>query len=317
MQNVLDHLCAALSEYLGYDAQEIPLRCMNEFPGEIQTWQATWNSQPLCLRWFAPSSNRISTEIHTTQLASRQGLAPKLLWADSHLGVVITEWGQGRHLEYADYHDPHRLLHLIKHLQQLHQIECTPETPAVSTQDRIAHYLWPNGLRDSIPSFADDIFSKCQTLSVQLAENPFKQALIHNDAHANNIVVMQQSMQCIDWAEAGFGDVGNDLAEILIFFPRARHEEIATLYLEKQPSLSTMDILHRHWLMRLALFSAWGLNQARLRDPSIFQKPIVHHDEQEPDVLLNAILAGKMNMATAQDYYHFAKRMADEFILLS
>ncbi|MCB1828055.1 MAG: phosphotransferase, partial [Coxiellaceae bacterium] len=188
-------------------------------------------------------------EIYAQTIASEHGLAPKIIYTDDDM--LMSEFIKAKHPNTDDYHNPAFLKALIKKIKKLHNIENTKLAPSLTPFQKIESLL-ENISYNPFKKLMPTIFSW------QKRANELNQGFCftHNDLHPFNIF----PNVFVDWSEAGLGSLFGDLAEIAVFLTPEEHTTLLEDYFSK-PTMKDAEQLKLHWQLRIALFSAWGLNQ--------------------------------------------------------
>lgn len=260
----------------------------------------TWPGFSVCVRFTL--KNQFDRELNFLKFASERDWAPNILAKDENKEWVITEWLPGNTIQSSDYKNPVFVQRYLQQLRELHQSSITNAIKCVPTIERIDFYL------EHLP-YAN-LRIHCQYLAEQLQQHPLMIGTIHNDLHAGNAIINGEKIAWVDWSEAGVGDVGNDLAEILIFFPQSKHIPLVETYFNRELTDVEKTTVKQHCQLRYGLCAAWALAMVASIDPDFLYRPQVF-EKNPPEVLLHQILSHEKSLITANDYYLFAMSMIE------
>jgi aminoglycoside phosphotransferase (APT) family kinase protein len=151
------------------------------------------------------------SEWRLLQVTSVAGLAPVPLFAAPEVGLLVTEYIEGRSWTEADFADPRQLRRLREVLGRLHAL---PVDPAVRRVDfavqarRLEALCAATGVALPLEAkrAADAAFAR-----VRAAGQP--EVLCHNDVNPQNVVEdLQGRLLLVDWEYGGRGLASFDLA---------------------------------------------------------------------------------------------------------
>lgn len=219
-------------------------------------------------------------EILCNQIVANSRLAPKIIHADQT--ILITEFIEGAHPNFKDYQNPQFLKKLVRKIKQLHSIKTDKLQPSIKPYQKIQPLFKFNKKIHQWQLEADQLSNKTY--------------FIHGDLNPMNIL----NFQFVDWREAGVGSPFCDLSEIAVFLKPERHSELLSYYFDK-PSKTEKTLMNLHWKLRLALFAAWGLEQAgptSAHDLNIEAPHYLH--------LLELILNGQQPLKFRDDFRLFS-----------
>lgn len=154
-----------------------------------------------------PGGGGYGVEREVQQRAARAGIAPEVVYADEHAGLLISEFLPGRPLDEADLTDRRTLAAISGLLRRLHALPLSG-----TTYDAIgAAASYADALDDH--ARGDPFVARCLAIIADSDESAVA-ACCHNDIVACNFV-LGDSLKLIDFEYAADNDPYFDLASLI------------------------------------------------------------------------------------------------------
>ena len=200
-----------------------------------------------------------------TKTASDMSIGPKLLYASSNLGIIVTEFLEGGPPTAETFAKDSVVVMLAKNIKQINNGPIFPRE--WNAFDYIKARM-PKNPDKKIKSALKKLMKIKQILQ---AAN-FQKKPCHNDIQPNNLFVGKDRFLFIDWGDAGMSDPFWDLARTSILFGFSAHQEkiFLTAYLGKVSKLDQS----RFFIMKQVFFLsiAMTLREAsRNPDPQVLK----------------------------------------------
>ena len=169
------------------------------------------NGESYVLRLDAPHTATFGldrqTEMAVLKLASAQGLAPAVIYADAEQGILLRRFISGKVWRRQDLDDPGNIASLGLLLRKVHAMPaCGVAFDAVKIATRYADSLGPGPGRSSFAARCLEVVSERPP-----AEHS---SCCHNDVVAENVVA-STCLMLIDWEYACDNDPLFDLASLI------------------------------------------------------------------------------------------------------
>ncbi|NRB10912.1 MAG: phosphotransferase [Rickettsiaceae bacterium] len=148
--------------------------------------------------------------ISIQQKAAKQGIAPKILYANSKQRFVIMEFVVGSSLP----RDHQTIEKLVQFVKTLHQIKPTKNMPDKDPFNYLASIV-ASLKRDN---FSEELLNKF-TAVLNLERNHNSDMVVsHNDLNPNNILFIKGKVNTVDWDSAGLADPYYDLGTLALWY---------------------------------------------------------------------------------------------------
>jgi aminoglycoside phosphotransferase (APT) family kinase protein len=195
------------------------------------------------------------------QSAAAHGLAPRIFFEDTGLGLTAMERAAGRVWTRELARSAAGAACLGKWLVRLHGL---PPPPAMRRVDFVAsldHYVTQlGGDAETL-----DLLQRARAAGTRL-QSGAASVLCHNDLHHLNIIGLDGGLTVVDWEYAGLGDPIMDLAGFVAYHDLDEPAVAALLeaYGEGRTSPSAAGLADARWLFE-AVWWAWLELHRRLR----------------------------------------------------
>ena len=169
------------------------------------------------LRLNTPNSKELGLnrecELQALTLASKAGIAPKIIYSDTIAEALITEFLPGDFWQEKNFSSHDNIHYLVKLLKSIHQLPAINDI--LETELKAAKY-WQS--IDEKTAFTHQLKKLEPQIQVRIQEAQSLNSalcLCHNDLLASNLVTMNgNELLAIDWEYAAMGDPFFDLAVI-------------------------------------------------------------------------------------------------------
>lgn len=213
--------------------------------------------------------------------ASLKGIAPKISYVSpDHLSILM-EFIPHRTLSIDEAHIPNNCIRIAKALRLAHS-DTSHHLPGESIQSR-ANRCSQKMLEAQMGS--PQMIHKAKQLVDQYAETlerlPLRKVGIHGDLNPRNIILTDDNVYFIDWAETNRDDPFYDLTYFALKLDYSPEEEFIFLssYLERIPTESEMK---RYALNKKLHQAFWCLTNLYLADYQLKKNPEQTIDKKSP-----------------------------------
>lgn len=184
-----------------------------------ETFRVKVDDNDLLVRVFAPDMELFGVdrenECANTQEAARWGVAPKVLEANSELGVLVSEFVSGRTLLPPDLTHPGTMERVVKTLRRLHSGSTFQGSFNVQ-QFRIDYLERVRTLDLQLPIDYDELLPRIETLERLLASTPMPLVPCHNDLASENMIDDGERVWLVDFEFAAMNEASFDLANMAL-----------------------------------------------------------------------------------------------------
>jgi thiamine kinase-like enzyme len=264
-------------------------------------------TQSYVLRFIDPQRSFADRdrEIKCMEIASHEGIAPKVYYANPKNGIILMAFIQSKPLSKEEQSPKSRLPRLGHILKKLHDGPRFPN--AISRHEEIRNSVSKLTMKKiELPDLVNKVLTNIKKIEAPLQKTA-KLAPCHNDLNPNNILFTQNQIKIIDWEGSGMGDPYFDLASVALFFVFDPKDEdiFLTSYFGVPPTPTQKHRLH---LMKQVALCFYGL---ALLDASHSKQPLPlssQEIDELPDfsTFLNAIGEGKEKLSSPLSLRKFA-----------
>lgn len=198
---------------------------------------------------------------HFAQLASDEGLGPRVVYLDQSNGFMILEYIYGRTLDQLSKPARLDLMPEVMHLLwRMHSISLSTSY-VFSPLDLIQSYRMHLSRMGLLNSGLAEVEDTVRPLLVLTGQQPSVYHACHNDAFTKNFLVAEERrLYLIDYDYSGLSDIAIDLATYGSSC-ECNDEELATLIksYSEYSGLSQVNLSARVWLYSIILDYVWGM----------------------------------------------------------
>ncbi len=154
-------------------------------------------------------------ELCALQTASAAGLAPRVIFAEPAMGVLICNYVEGHAFTQAELEDDSKLRALAGLLRAVHSLpHCGTRLQMSATAKIYAKYIERNAGPNAFADYCVELIASMP--------RPQRVSFCHNDIVAGN-VIGNGTLKLIDWEFAGDNDPLFDLASLIGFHDLDEH----------------------------------------------------------------------------------------------
>ena len=189
-------------------------------------------------------------EMLTAQrLAAREGVAPRIIFADESVGAFVTEKANGVPIGAVLSQPEHRSTVLRSVAETLGRLHAIPPVPNLAVMDpSLGQCIWDaQSGRQGFPAWAISLGSSVSAGSAVLAKD-LRRVFSHNDVNPANLIWDDSRVWMVDWERAGLAHPYLDLAALSVFAILSDDDAIALLSIQER---SAIDIGQRHLFLSL------------------------------------------------------------------
>lgn len=185
-----------------------------------------------------------------TRLIGEKELGPKVIWCDHDREFLITEFIEGQPLKKHDLQD-HRVLKSLAHgLRHAHDSlrSLGSSNKIYSLKERTLQRL------KECATYSRDEWITPLSEKINSIFVPTPSFVVHSDLKADNILIKNKKLFIIDWGEADYGNIYDDLGSIAFHFELIppQQQELIYLYFGSSPTKQNMELLALYsWLARI------------------------------------------------------------------
>lgn len=169
-------------------------------------------------------------EMWISQVASENGVGPKVLDFDIERRAIFMEYFEGAHPDTMDTKNP-LTVSALKQLKQFHQSLST--SPFEAIYKRISD---ANEKNITISPKMKQALEEVKIIEQRLKQIRTAPSLCHGDFHTKNIIFSKDHSILIDWESSGFGYPYYDLAKLTYGLEFCDALSLFAHYLERKPS---------------------------------------------------------------------------------
>ena len=245
-----------------------------------------------------------SREIACTQLASQAQLCPPLLYPDflTHADNNVMVMTYVAHQTCQKLDETKVLTSITLLLRRLHSYPVEQLSLAPTTYQRIEYYLQQARLTDYFER--QGYLNQARSLQQTLDNLCPQQHWIHNDLHANNLIIDQKQVYLIDWEESGTGDPFIDLAEIALYLTPVQQKKLLQQYHQSAIEQTDWQRLQCAYRLRILLCASWALSF--YQDWQECELAIKNSNPSDFTQLMLALLRNEKQLNTRMDYLNYA-----------
>lgn len=160
-------------------------------------------------------------ELHAMEIASSEGLAPRIIYADADEGIIIMDYiDTSKNRESFNPFSEANLKLLGTNMRKIH--EGPPFKESISLFD-LAKYF-ETAITDKKPCLLSQVSDLLNELQWDLKDLLIKKPC-HNDLNPNNILYSEDKIYFIDWEAASQADPFFDLATPIVLYAMNEKQE--------------------------------------------------------------------------------------------
>lgn len=268
---IKEALSRALSFIFGTDLSNLELEKITGGNFTSQLYRFTKDNEKFVLRipnakeCVYPSAGLLNrkNEIKAHQAASRQGIAPRLIYVDPQFLVSVMLNISGHPLSQTDLEDRSKLENLAQQLKSLHSLPYDLSMRRSQLNRAITHYNKAKSKGVAFPTCFSELFNRF--VYQEIEHPPADLSLTHGDLHPGNILITEDDCYFIDWAYASGDCCLTDIAYMALLsgMNDLQFRFFFDSYLERKPSENDWELFKKSrtqtcLLLATALFDLSG-----------------------------------------------------------